>query len=45
MKVTLGLDGWPNVHNEQNVTITTKDGDTFLTDTIVISGTAQRVSF
>lgn len=34
--VTLGLDGWSNIHNEPVicVTLTTKDGNTYLADTV-----------
>lgn len=41
--VTLGLDGWSNIHNEPIicVTLTTKNGNTFLVDTIDTSGTAH----
>lgn len=41
--VTMGLDGWSNIHNEPIicVTLTTKEGDTFLTDTFDTSGTAH----
>lgn len=41
--VTLGLDGWSNIHNEPVicVTLTTKDGNTYLADTIDTSGIAH----
>lgn len=39
--VTLGLDGWSNVHNEPVicVTLTTKEGNAYLGDTIDTTGT------
>lgn len=45
--VCLGLDGWSNVHNEPIVciTITTKDGDAYLVDTIDTSGHAHTAEY
>lgn len=45
--VCLGLDGWSNVHNEPIVcmTITTKNGDVYLVDTIDTSGNSHTADY
>ena len=45
--VSIALDGWSNVHNEPLVciSVTTTDGETYLTDTVDTSENGHTVEY